>query len=180
MRAFPFHTREATRADIPALTALIEASVRGIGPRRYNPQQVESSLTHLFGVDSQLIEDGTYYVVETDGTIVGCGGWSRRRTSFGGDQATAVQDTGLRDPTTDSAVIRAFFVHPDWTRRGIGRRLLKHCEAAAREEGFCRYELVASLTGLPLYTAMGFREVEPIEIELPDGIMMQAVKMIKP
>jgi N-acetylglutamate synthase-like GNAT family acetyltransferase len=171
--------RLATPADIPALTSLIEVSVRGLLARNYDPQQVESSLRYLFGVDTRIVEDGTYYVVEADGVLAGGGGWSKRLTPFGGDQA-ATQDAGLRDPAVDPAVIRAFFIHPDWARRGIARRLLAHCEEAAKDAGFKCFELVATLTGVPFYTALGFREVEPIEIRLPDGVALGAVKMIKP
>jgi N-acetylglutamate synthase-like GNAT family acetyltransferase len=171
--------RPATTVDIPALTSLIKASIHGLLARDYNPQQVASSLLYLFGVDTRIVEDGTYYIVEVDGALAGCGGWSKRLTPFGGDQAAA-QDPGLRDPAIDAAVIRAFFIHPDWARRGIARRLLAHCEEAAKDAGFKRFELVATLTGLPFYAALGFREVEPIEIHLPDGVTLGAVKMIKP
>ena len=171
--------RPATPADIPALSSLIEASIHGLLARDYNPQQVESSLHYLFGVDTRIVEDGTYYLVEADGMLAGGGGWSKRLTPFGGDQA-ATQDAGLRDPAVHPAVIRAFFIHPNWARRGIARRLLEHCEGAAKDAGFTRFELVATLTGLPFYAALGFREVEPIEIRLPDGVTLGAVKMIKP
>lgn len=174
------HTRLATLEDVAALRTLVDASIRGLGAHDYDPEQIESSLQHLFGVDTLLIEDGTYYIVEDESTLVGAGGWSRRKTPFGGDQMEAVQDADFRDPATDPAVIRAFYVHPDWARRGIGRRLMEVCEAAARHEGFETFELVATLTGRPLYAAHGFREVESITIELPDGAVLDAVKMVKP
>lgn len=173
------HIRPATRADVPALQTLIDASIRGIGSTRYSPAQVESSLRYLFGVDTQLIDDGTYFVVEAEGGIVAAGGWSRRKTPFGGDQATAVQDVGLRNPATAPAVIRAFYVHPDWTRRGLGRLLLNTCEAAAWAEGFRWYELVSTRTGLPLYTALGYTAGEPLDITLPDGVVIEAVRMTR-
>ena len=179
MPAFPFRTRPATRADIPALSSLVEASIRGLGARDYNPQQVESSLSYLFGIDTQIIEDGTYYAVENEGELVACGGWSRRKTPFGGDQAADVQDAAFRDPATEPAVIRAFFVHPDWARRGIGRHLLQVCEDAARGAGFQRFELVATRTGRPLYAATGYQDREPVEIRLPDGVVIQAMRMEK-
>lgn len=189
---WPFRIRPATREDVPALRALIEASVRGLGPRCYTARQIEQSLDRLFGVDTQLIDDGTYFAVEPVGDssgertppIVGAGGWSKRKTPFGGDDATPHQDAALRDPATDPAVIRAFFVHPDWTRRGIGRRLLRRCETEAQAAGFTHFELTATLTGLPLYAALGYRERESITIPLgpaPDGetLTLEAVRMTK-
>jgi len=170
--------RRAELADAPAIAALIDASIRGLGAERYDPRQVESSLTHLFGVDTSMIEDGTYYVVEEPGgRVVGAGGWSRRRTPFGGDQASHFRDAGLREPGRDAAVIRAFYVHPDRARQGIGRMLMEMCEAAARTEGYRRFELVATLTGIPLYAAFGYREVGPERIRLPDGVVIEAVRM---
>jgi predicted N-acetyltransferase YhbS len=171
--------RKATHADVPDVEALIEASIRGIGAQRYSPEQIESSLEHLFGADTQMIDDGTYFVVEAEGALVGAGGWSARKTPFGGDQAAAVRDAQWRDPAEDPAVIRAFYVHPDWTRRGIGQRLLAASEDAARAEGFHTFELVATLTGLPLYAAAGYREVKPTTIPLPDGVVIEAVRMKK-
>lgn len=173
------HLRPALPPDAPAIAALIVASIRGIGARRYSERQVESSLQHLFGVDSQMIEDGTYFVVEDDGQIVGAGGWSRRRTPFGGDRAGAVRDAGFRDPSREPAVARAFYVHPAWARRGVGRRLLDASEGAARDAGFGRVELVATLTGLPLYRAAGYEERGPVAIPLPDGVVIEAVRMEK-
>lgn len=170
--------RPAVLADAPAISDLIDASIRGIGAERYDPRQIESSLAHLFGVDTRMIEDGTYYVVEEpDGRIVGAGGWSRRRTPFGGDQASHFRDAGLREPGRDAAVIRAFYVHPDRARRGIGRLLMEASEGAAQAEGYRRFELVATLTGIPLYAACGYQEVEPVGIELPDGVVIEAVRM---
>lgn len=172
--------RRATAADIPAIGALIEASVRGLGPPHYDARQVESSLAHLFGVDTAMIEDGTYLVIEEEGEIVACGGWSRRRTAFGGDRATPWRDAALRDPATDAAVLRAFFVHPDHTRKGLGRHLVEAGEEAARAAGYARFELVSTLPGLPLYRTLGYREVEPLDVELPDGVIIETVRMEKP
>ncbi len=181
VRTETYSVREATRADVPALESLVEASVRGLGPSQYSERQIELSLQHLFGVDTLLIDDGTYYVVETDdrdAQIIGCGGWSLRKTPFGGDQAEA-QDPERRDPATDPAVIRAFFVHPNATRQGIGRRLLDVCESAARDAGFTHFELTATLTGYPLYAACGYEDVEAIEILLADGVTLPAIRMKK-
>lgn len=172
--------RAATRADVPALAALIEASVRGLGPPHYDARQIESSLAHLFGVDTTMIDDGTYLVVEEAGGLVACGGWSRRRTAFGGDRATPWRDAALRDPAADAAVLRAFFVHPAHTRRGLGRQLVEASETAAATAGFARFELVSTLPGLPLYRALGYREVEPLDVTLPDGVVIPTVRMEKP
>ncbi len=172
--------RVATRDDIPAIAALIEASVRGLGPPHYDARQIESSLAYLFGVDTDMIDDGTYFVAEERGEIVACGGWSRRRTALGGDRATPYRDDSLRDPATDPAVLRAFFVHPAYARRGFGRFLVEASEAAARAAGFGSYELVATLPGLPLYRVLAYREVGPLDVELPDGVTIPTVLMRKP
>jgi predicted N-acetyltransferase YhbS len=171
--------RTATPADVSAIASLIEASVRGLGPPHYDAEQIESSLVHLFGVDTAMIEDGTYLVAEDQGAIVGAGGWSRRKTPFGGDQAGAVRDAGLRDPAVDPAILRAFYVHPDVARRGVGRLLMDAAEAGARAAGFARYELVSTLPGLAFYRKCGYVEVEPLEIPLPDGVVIGAVRMVK-
>ena len=172
--------RIATPRDIPALAHLIETSVRAYGPPHYTAEQVESSVEHLFGVDTTMIGDGTYYVAEMGGMIVGCGGWSARKTPYGGDQHEDVRNAETRDPATDPAVLRAFFVHPDYGRRGVGRALVEASEAAARAAGFTSYTLVSTLPGLPLYRALGYREIEPVEIPLPDGVTVEAVEMLKP
>jgi GNAT superfamily N-acetyltransferase len=164
------------RGDVATLSNLIRDSVLGLSGSDYSPEQLESALRHLFGVDTRLIDDGTYYVVEKEGRLVACGGWSRRRTLFGGDQYADRSDDRL-DPETDAARIRAFFVHPDHARRGIGRRLLKECERAAREQGFRRMELMATLTGIPLYERSGFRVLEPLDLELPDGVKFPLARM---
>ena len=171
--------RPAQMTDIPALQQLIDQAVRHLGGRDYTPQQVESSLKYVFGVDTQLIADGTYYVVEIDDQIAGAGGWSKRKTLYGGDQAKAEPEDNLLDPARDPAKIRAFYVHPDWARHGIGRQIMTACEAAARDAGFTRLELMATLTGKPLYAACGFQVVEPDEIEMPDGVMLPVAKMVK-
>ncbi len=172
--------RRARLADAPGVSALVEASIRGLAARHYSAQQVESSLVHLFGVDTQMIADGTYFVVEADGQIVGAGGWSRRWTPYGGDQAAALRDASLRDPAQDAAAIRAFYVHPAWARQGIGRLLLDASEAAARQAGYTRFELVSTLSGQALYTGAGYRAAEPLRIALPDGVVLDGTRMVKP
>ncbi|MDQ6893790.1 MAG: GNAT family N-acetyltransferase [Acidobacteriota bacterium] len=176
-----FTIRGAVRADVESLRELIRESVVGLGGRDYSVEQIASALRHLFGVDTRLIDDGTYFVVEQPGRSgpVACGGWSRRRTLFGGDQYGERSDDRL-DPATEAARIRAFFVHPDSARRGIGASLIEACERAARAEGFRRMELMATLTGIPLYERGGFAAKEPVEIVLPDGVRFPLVRMERP
>ncbi|MEO8885252.1 MAG: GNAT family N-acetyltransferase [Mucilaginibacter sp.] len=168
--------RLATFEDVPHLLKLIDISVRGLSANYYTPNQIESSLKYLFGVDSQLIIDSTYYVAEIDGVMVGCGGWSKRNTLFGGDQHKQVEDP-LLDPAKDAARIRAFFVHPGYARQGIGRHIIDVCEAEALKNGFTRFELGATLSGVPLYTAMGYQPVKRVDTILPDGEVLGVLKM---
>ena len=165
--------------DVPALQQLIQESVKALGAEHYSEQQIASALTHVFGVDSQLIEDGTYFVAQVDGKLVGSGGWSKRKTLFGGDQAKSDSTDPLLDPHTEAARIRAFYIHPRWSRRGIGTRILESCEAAARQAGFSRVELVATLPGEPLYLARGYEKAEAMQIETPDGEALPAFRMTK-
>lgn len=174
----PITLRLACLEDKPALYELIDQSVRQLQKNDYNSQQLEALLAHVFGVDTQLIEDGTYYIAESGDTLVGSGGWSKRKTLFGGDQASNREDN-LLDPAVDPAKIRAFFVHPDWARQGIGRKLMEQCEQAAYAAGFRRLELMATLTGVALYTATGFEPIEQAEIPLPDGMSAGGVRMGK-
>ncbi len=171
-------TRLAVFDDIPLLNEMIALSVRGLSTGYYTPRQIESAITYIFGVDTQLVADGTYYVAIAEDTIVGCGGWSKRNTLYGGDQHKEVEDP-LLDPALDAARIRAFFVHPDYARRGIGKQIIKVCESAARENGFTGFELGATLPGVPLYTAMGYQAIERIDAPLPDGELLGIVKMRK-
>ena len=173
-----FTIRLASEADIPELAVLIDASVRGLQAADYSPSQIEGALRAVYGVDSQLIADGTYFVVECEGVKVGCGGWSRRRTLYGGDRFAAREDS-LLDPHTEAARIRAFFVHPRWARRGIGGMVLEACERAAEDAGFSRLEMGATLTGVPFYRAKGYREEEELTVPLPDGESMTVVRMVK-
>jgi len=147
--------RPATFQDIPELEKLLALSVRGLSRGYYSPSQIESALKYIFGIDTQLISDGSYYVVETDGVITGCGGWSMRNTLYGGDQHKELVDP-LLDHKTDAARIRAFFVHPDYARRGIGRQIMELCEIRAKEHGFSSIELGATLPGVPLIKRWAF------------------------
>jgi len=170
--------RLASFEDIPELQQLIALSVRGLSGGYYTTGQIESAIRYVFGIDSQLIIDGTYYIFEKEHAIVGCGGWSKRNTLYGGDQHKKVEDP-LLDPAIDAARIRAFFVHPGYARQGIGRRIIQSCEEAARNNGFSRFELGATLPGVPLYTAMGYYPLERIDEILPDGEVLGIVKMRK-
>ena len=174
--------RLAVARDIAELRPLIEASVRGLQARDYSPAQLERALEAVYGVDTQLIADGTYFVAEAKPddssapAIVGCGGWSKRRTLYGGDQFMGREDATL-DPARDAAKIRAFFVHPEWARRGIGGMILEACEVAAMAQGFHRLEMGATLTGIPFYRAKGYVEMERTEVPLGDGLTLPIVRM---
>jgi GNAT superfamily N-acetyltransferase len=174
-----FTIRVATPADVPVLRDLIAASVRGLQARDYTPSQLESALRTVYGVDSQLIADRTYFAVESATTvIVGCGGWSKRKTLYGGDVWTGREDT-LLDPATDAAKIRAFFVHPAWARRGIGGLILDACESAAIAAGFRRLEMGATLTGVPFYLARGYEPLENLTVPLENDDSLPIVRMAK-
>ena len=170
--------RVATSADVPALGRLIESSVRGLSAGYYTAEQVDAALTHVFGVDSQLIADGTYYLVDGSSGPAAAGGWSGRRTLYGGDQLKDTEDP-LLDPATEPARIRAFFVHPEWARRGLGRRIFAECASAAAAAGFRRLELMATLPGEPLYVALGFSPVERITLALAGGVDVPFTRMTR-
>ena len=203
-----FQIRPAVPADIPALRALIDASVRRLQAQDYTPAQIESALRIVFGVDSQLIADGTYLLAETapslhsgedekqniaKSTIVACGGWSKRKTLYGGDRWKDLREKDLRekdrrekdrendllDPHTDAAKIRAFFVHPDWARQGIGSMVPDACEQAALAAGFTRFEMGATLTGVKLFQERGYVAVERLEVPLEGGITLPVIHMTK-
>lgn len=168
--------RIAAAEDIPTLRSLIDVSVRRLGTAFYTPAQIDASLVHVFGVDSQLIADATYYVVAAEERLVAAGGWSARSTLYGGDQAKRSTDDVL-DPATSPARIRAFFVHPDWTRRGFARQIFAACEHAASARGFRRFELMATLPGEPLYRALGFVARETVPVPMPGGLVLPCIRM---
>src|SRR5882672_9120696 len=173
----PLTHRPATRADIPELRALMNAAIGELLKPFLSPAEVDASF-HVMGLDTQLIEDGTYFVIECDGRTVGCGGWSRRATLFGGDHS-AGRDVALLDPCKDAARVRAMYTHPSFTRRGVGRLILKLCEGAAACEGFSRVELAATLAGEPLYRACGYKDIERFAADTPSGISVPLIRMGK-
>lgn len=173
-----FSIRVASFDDVSTLESVIAESSRGLGRDDYSSEQIEAALGTAWGIDTELIADGTYFVVEAEGQIVACGGWSRRKTLFGSD-ARPGRQSELLDPSQDAARIRAFFVRPQSARRGIGRLLLHRCEADARAAGFHRTELMATLPGRRLYAACGYQAGEPIQYPLPTGITIEFVPMQK-
>jgi GNAT superfamily N-acetyltransferase len=169
--------RLARLEDLPAIEELITRSAQALSAGYYTPAQVAALLRYVFGADTQLIRDGTYFVCEADGgALVAAGGWSRRATLYGGDRVKASEDP-LLDPATEAARIRAFFVDPGWARRGLGRRLFAECEAAARSAGFGTLALVATMPGEPLYRALGFELTERFALRLPDGTEVPVAHM---
>jgi GNAT superfamily N-acetyltransferase len=179
--------RLACLEDIPALTELIPASARSLQASYYTPAQIEGALGTVFGVDSQLIQDGTYFIAESENQIVGCGGWSKRKTLYGGDSRTErlrqrvknIEEDRLLDPRVDAAKIRAFFVHPAWARRGIGSEIMRRCEMAALDAGFKTIEIVATLAGEPLYQSFGYHLIDRFEIALPNNSVLPVIRMVK-
>lgn len=172
----PLRIRLARREDAPAIARLIERSVHGLQAQDYTPAQMDGALGGVFGVDTRLIDDCGYFLVEQAGELVGCGGWSWRQTLFGGDTVPGKDDARL-DPATDPARVRAFFVAPDHARRGIGSLILDACEDAARRHRFTELELVATLTGEKLYARRGFEAVERYAVPLPNGAELPVVRM---
>jgi GNAT superfamily N-acetyltransferase len=170
--------RKATLADIPQIEALIARSARGLSTEDYRPSQVEGALRGAFGVDTQLLADQTYFVVEEDGRPVGCGGWSYRSTLFGGD-ARPGRDASMLDPRTQAAKIRAFFVDPLHARRGIGTLLLERCEQEARDRGYSQVELMATLPGVKLYAARGFTGAAVVHFDMGQGETIEFIPMRK-
>lgn len=170
--------RAATAVDLPALRTLMMLSIDRGQAAVLTPGQIAASRA-VMGLDTQLVRDGTYFVVEEDGVPVGCGGWSRRATLYGGDHSTALRDPALLDPTRDAARIRAMYTHPEHVRRGIGRMILARCEQAARDEGFTAVELMGTAGGVPLYAACGYAAVERADADV-DGVVVPLTRMRKP
>lgn len=173
-----YEIRKASLQDRDTLETLIARSTRQLGAQDYTTEQIEGALRGAFGVDTQLIQDGTYFVVESEGQIVGCGGWSRRRTLFGGD-SHASRSTVELDPRAEPGKIRAFFVAPEHARKGIGTIILKQCENEARSFGFLCLELMASLPGVRLYAKHGYVSGSPTQYELAPGLNIEFVPMRK-
>lgn len=171
--------RLATMADIPALEKLIRESVANLSAEFYTAGQIESALSDIFGVDTQLILDGTYFIAELDARLAGSGGWSKRKTLFGGDQFKSSGPDALLDPRCEAARVRAFYVHPECSRRGVGSRILMECENAARAAGFKRIELVATLPGERLYSARGYARAEALGLPMANGESLPAFLMTK-
>jgi GNAT superfamily N-acetyltransferase len=176
-----FTIRTAQAADIDELRSLIERSVRQLQRNDYTPAQIEGALGHALGLDTQLIEDGTYFAavpLSRPDTIAGCGGWSFRKTLYGSDHGPH-REVGLLDPATEPAKIRAIFVHPEWARQGLGTQILKHCEDAAQRAGFRTLEMGSTLTGVPLYSLKGYERREDVGVPLPNGEVLPIVHMVK-
>ncbi|MEK6334099.1 MAG: GNAT family N-acetyltransferase [Acidobacteriota bacterium] len=170
--------RKATLSDRAAIQRLIAESARGLSRADYSEPQIEGAIKTVFGVDTNLILDGTYFVADNDGELIGCGGWSKHKTLFGGDQY-ASRDAGELDPKTEAAKIRAFFIHPEHARKGIARAILERCEAEAKSAGFQSLELMSTLPGIKLYEACGYRGDDRVELEVGDGVTIGLAPMRK-
>jgi len=161
-----------------AIRQLIAESARLLSREHYSDTQIETAIVTVFGVDTDLIDDGTYFVAESDGQLAGCGGWSKRKTLFGGDQYSS-RDAGYLDPESEAAKIRAFFIHPDHARKGIARAILTRCEDEARSQGFRALELMATLPGIEFYKSCGFVETGNFALDLTDAVKLELVPMRK-
>src|SRR5882672_5041329 len=170
--------RKATLADRAAIAQLVNNSARSLSRADYSDAQIEGAIATVFGVDSNLIIDGTYFVADSAGALIGCGGWSKRKTLFGGDQY-ATRDAGQLDPKTEPAKIRAFFIHPQHARKGIARTILEACESEAKACGFQALELMSTLPGIKLYRACGYEGAERVELEVGEGLTLGLVPMRK-
>ena len=170
--------RLATERDLPPLKALMTFAIGELQRGFLDDAQIAASHA-VMGLDTQLVADRTYFAIEDDGRLAGCGGWSRRATLYGGDHSTALRDEALLDPMRDAARVRAMYTHPDFARRGVGRLILSLCEAAAAAEGFARVELMATLSGEPLYRACGYREIERTAAAPVGGVIVPLIRMGK-
>jgi N-acetylglutamate synthase-like GNAT family acetyltransferase len=174
-----FTLRTANTDDVDQIGKLIAESVRGLAKGIYDDRQIELSIRSVFGVDHQLIADGTYFIAESDGKVVGCGGWSKRKTLYGSSVYDDSRDPQLLDPGIDAAKIRAFFIHPKAARQGIGRAILEMCESEAKAGGFRIAEMMATLPGVPLYAASGYEERERVGVPVGEGIEIDCIRMRK-
>ena len=175
-----FRLQTATTEDIPKIRELIDASVRGLQAADYSPAEIEASLRTIFTTDSQLIADGTYFVALAEsGELAGCGGWSRRKTLYGGDHQVEKIEPELLDPAVDAAKVRAIFVHPRFARMGLGSRILAAAEEAAIRAGFRRFEMGSTLTGVALYALKGYREANRVMVPVGEGQSIEVVRMVK-
>jgi GNAT superfamily N-acetyltransferase len=170
--------RKATLSDRAAIAQLIKDSARSLSRADYSDAQIEGAIATVFGVDTNLIIDGTYFVADGAGTLIGCGGWSKRKTLFGGDQY-ATRDSSYLDPKTEPAKIRSFFIHPEHARKGIARTILEACESEAKAAGFQSLELMSTLPGIKLYGACGYVDENPVELEVGDGVTIGLLPMRK-
>lgn len=170
--------RVATPGDAAEVEVLMKESTVALFPTYYDERQTASAVRYVAQVDRMLLADGTYFVLESDGELVACGGWTRRDRLYTGS-GESEGDTRILDPATEPAKVRAMFVRPDWTRRGLGRRIIRECEVAARREGYRRLALLATLPGVPLYLACGFEPLEEVEVALSDGVKLAGVSMEK-
>lgn len=171
--------RVATEADLPALNALMTRAIEHLQGDFLTPAQVRAS-HRVMGLDSQLVKDRTYFMVEEDGRVAGCGGWSFRATLYGGDDSVVAREPARLDPATDAARVRAMYTDPAFTRRGIGKLVLALCEQAARDAGFARVELMGTMAGVPLYRACGYVAVEAVQSAPIDGVRVPLLRMEKP
>jgi GNAT superfamily N-acetyltransferase len=174
-----FELRPASTVDVPQISELISASVRGLAKGIYDDRQIELSIASVFGVDHQLIADGTYFVAESDDRIVGCGGWSKRKTLYGSSVFQDSRDPEQLDPKIDACKIRAFFIHPGSARQGIGRAILERCEAEAKAAGFRSAEMMSTLPGVPLYEVCGYSRHESVAVPISDGEEIECIRMSK-
>jgi len=168
--------RLARPDDLPALKQVMDLAIAELQRGFLTDAQIAASRA-LMGLDTQLVADGTYFVIESGGALAGCGGWSRRATLYGGDHS-AGRDAALLNPKTDAARVRAMYTHPGFVRRGVGRMILGLCERAAAAEGFTRVELAATLSGVPLYAACGYQPIEPFEDDR-GGVPVPLIRMGK-
>ena len=173
-----YSIRHASRADRETIQRLIADSARGLSRQHYGDAQIETAIATVFGVDTDLIDDGTYFVAETANELIGCGGWSRRRTLFGGDQYTT-RDASYLDPASEPAKIRAFFVHPHHARKGVARAILERCEHEAAAHGFRAMELMSTLPGVKFYQSCGYVEQGDYDLELKENVKLELVPMRK-